>query len=88
MHRLKLFRAQRDHFDRLGALTISASGQEVLLGLTPEESEFFAHCSATAPHAITAADHHRYGALVIKHERARLHSLSFAAAPKNEASQG
>lgn len=88
MHQLDLTPAHRTRYNRLGALTIGASGHEVLLGLTRQESEFVARCNAAQPGSLTEKEQFRYAELLVRHEKARLHGVNFGAGGKNESRAG
>lgn len=88
MQRLDLTPTHRARYNRLGALTIGASGQEVLLGLTRQESEYMARCNAAPPESLTEKEQLRYAELLVRHEKARLRGADFDAGGKNESRQG
>ena len=85
MHTLTMPGELRERFSALGLLAINASGQEVLLGLHFEESQFFIGCLCKAQGAWSPEDRERYADLLGRHERARLQMASTAdAVPRNE----
>lgn len=80
---------QREHLGRLGALAINAAGQEILHGLTVEDSRFVLRCSEKSPAARSEHERERYARLLARHERARLQGVSVAdPVVKNEANLG
>ena len=76
MHTLTIPSELRERFSALGLLAINASGQEVLLGLNFEESQFFVGCLGMAQGAWSPEDREKYADLLDRHERARLHMAS------------
>lgn len=71
-------------------VAIDASGREVLLGLTPEESAFVVDCCGQTADTLTALQSRRLAALVTRHERLRLRSMAAPAdtPTKDETRQG
>lgn len=57
-------------------MAINAKGQEVLHGLTLEESRFVVGCSDRNANDMPEEERDRYVGLILKHERARMRSAS------------
>ncbi|RZL89716.1 MAG: hypothetical protein EOP82_18320 [Variovorax sp.] len=70
MKLLEMPAAQRAAPSIIHALSIDARGQEVLQGLSFEESRFFVACMQKTPSDPAACD--RFAALSVRHEAARL----------------
>lgn len=58
------------------AMAINAKGQEVLHGLTFEESRFVVGCSDGNANDMSEEERDRYAGLILKHEQARMRSAS------------
>lgn len=58
------------------ALAMNAKGQEVLHGLTLEESRFVVGWSGGNANDMSERERHRYASLMLKHEQARMRSAS------------
>jgi hypothetical protein len=67
------------------AMAINAKGQEVLHGLSFEESRFVVGCSGGNANDLSEKERDRYAGLILKHEQARMRSASTdRSAPKDE----
>lgn len=74
MKMLRMSTALRRRLASQNAMAINAKGQEVLHGLTFEESRFVVGCPNGDALDISDKERDRYAGLILKHERARMRS--------------
>lgn len=74
MQRLSMSREQRRRLSARNALAINAQGQEVLHGLSFEESRFLIRCATRK--RLTEDERERYDALTLRHERLHFREAS------------
>ncbi|KLN53283.1 hypothetical protein [Variovorax paradoxus] len=74
MKMLRMSTALRRRLASQNAMAINAKGQEVLHGLTVEESRFVVGCSDGDVLDMSDEERDRYAGLILKHERARMRS--------------
>lgn len=83
---IKLTESRREYLKEMRALTVDKNGNEHLVGLTLEESEFYLNYGTARLEGLhlTRAEGDRYLALHGKHERARLAVLGVEIQVRND----
>lgn len=76
MQTLSMSATQRDHLSARNALAINSKGEEILHGLSFEESQFMIDCADKDADRMTQQEQDRYADLVLRHERICLKNAS------------